>query len=212
MSDEMKQVNADDRLSAVKHRAECLATADGDLERGYAQLSWMLFEVATLQLWRVKYDSFRKYLVDVATFSKKTPGVLHQYFLTVRDLSDTFTADQLATMGISKAIQLRHAKEYAIVLPKTLIDAAMTPSTTVKDLKKLISITLRLPEDDGDWFDLGAEFYVNPEERATIEDAVRVAMLCDPATKKTISISMQRKDVVLKWCMEFLATYGGTEA
>jgi hypothetical protein len=88
----------------------------------------------------------------------------------------------------------------------------MTPSTTVKDLKKLISITLRLPEDDGDWFDLGAEFYVNPEERATIEDAVRVAILCDPATKKTISISMQRKDVVLKWCMEFLATYGGTEA
>ena len=93
-------------------------------------------------------------------FSKKSPAQLQQYFLTVRDLSDTFDLSQLESMGITKAIRLRAAKDYAIVLPATVIHAALNPDVTVRDLKKLISTTLKLSEEDGDWLDLDAEFHV----------------------------------------------------
>jgi hypothetical protein len=194
-------------LNQVKHQAITMAETEDECERGYAHLGWMLLEVADMQYWRVQHETFRDYLRAVAMVSKKTPETLHRYFLTVRDLSDTFSAAQLESMGISKAMKLRQAKDYAIVIPSVIINAALDSTVTIKELKKLISTTLRMPEDEGDWFDLGAEFYVSPEERATIEDAMKAAEHCDPITKKTISISMQRKDIVLKWCMNFLADY-----
>ena len=203
----MGTVNADDALRVVTDHATFMAEVDNQGERGYAHLGWLLLEVAEMQYWRVRYATFREYLRSIAAVSKKTPEVLQRYFLTVRDLSDTFTASQLEEMGISKAMKLRQAKDYAIVLPKIIVDAALDSKITVKDLHKLISTTLRMPEEEGDWMDLGAEFYVTPEERATIEDAMKAAEHCDPITKKTISASMQRKDIVLKWCMEFLGAH-----
>ena len=207
MSDEIREINSESRLQAVDQKAAILALAEDRCERGYAQLGWMLLEVAQLHLWRVNHTTFRDYLRRVAMVSKKTAETLQRYILTVRDLSDTFSCAQLEEMGISKAMKLRQAKDYAIVLPKVLVDAALDSRTSVKELHKLISITLRLPEDEGDWFDLSAEFYVNAEERATIEDAISAAEHCDPVTKRNISSSMQRKDIVLKWAMEFLASH-----
>jgi len=203
----MGTVNADEALRVVTDHATAMAEVDNQGERGYAHLGWLLLEVAEMQYWRVRYATFREYLRSIAAVSKKTPEVLQRYFLTVRDLSDTFTAAQLEEMGISKAMKLRQAKDYAIVLPKIIVDAALDSKITVKDLHKLISTTLRMPEEEGDWMDLGAEFYVTSEERATIEDAMKAAEHCDPITKKTISASMQRKDIVLKWCMEFLGAH-----
>src|ERR1019366_3742349 len=190
-------------LNNVVTQAVLMAELDDQSERGYAHLGWMLLEVADMQYWRVSYPTFRAYLGSVAMVSKKTVGQLQQYSLTVRDLSDTFNLAQLEQMGITKAIRLRSAKDYALVIPSAIINAALDSKVTVKELKRIISVTLKMPEDDGDWFDLDAAFYVSPEERATIEDAVRAAEHCDPVTKKTINMSMQRKDIVLKWCMEF---------
>lgn len=207
MIESTQNTNADDRLRLVNCKAAMLADTEGQCESGYAQLGLMIFEVAELQLWRVQHETFREYLRSVALVSKKSAGVLHQYFLTVRDLIDTFTAAQLEAMGISKAIRLRQAKDYAIVLPASVVNAALDPMVSVKELKKIISVALKMPEEDGDWFDLSAEFYVSAEERATIEDAIRAAEHCEPLTKKTIATSAQRKDVILKWAQEFLATY-----
>lgn len=203
----MTEINAEERLNQVRYKAAVLAVADADQESGYVQLGLMLLTVSELQLWRVNHDTFREYLRAVAAVSGKSAGVLHQYFLTMRDLIDTFTPSELETMGITKAIRLRAAKDYAIVLPQAVVQAALDPNITVKELKKIISTTLKMPEEEGNWFDLNAEFYVSAEERATIEDAVRAAEHCDPVTKKTIAVSAQRKDVVLKWAQEFLATY-----
>src|ERR1035437_1132974 len=192
-------------LNQVTYQATGLSESEDECERGYATLGWMLLEVSSMQYWRINHETFRDYLRSVAMVSKKSAAVLHRYFLTVRDLSDTFNLAQLETMGISKAMKLRQAKDYAIVLPKTLIDAALDSKTTIKDLHKLISTTLKMPEDSGDWLDLDFAFYVSAEDRATIEDAIKAAEHCEPMTKKTISAPMQRKDIVLKWCMEFLS-------
>ena len=210
MSEKIQNISAEDRLQAVKARAAALAAGDDAAESGYAHLGWMLFEVAELQIWRVQHDTFRDYLRAVAMVSKKTAGVLHQYFLTVRDLSDTFTCVQLEAMGISKAIRLRAAKEYAIVLPVAVVNAALDPLVSVKDLKKVISETLKMPaDDDGDWLDLEFEFMVSPEQRELFTQVIDVAMHTDPVTKSTISKSAQMCDVMTKLAQEFLGAHSG---
>jgi hypothetical protein len=200
----------DAALRVVNHKAIEMAEAQDKCERGYAQLGWLILEVATMQYWRVHHETFRDYLRSVALVSKKTPGQLQLYFLTVRDLSDTFKPAQLEAMGITKAVQLRAAKDYAIVLPAVLVNAALDPGVSVKELKKLISTTLKLPsDDDGDWMDLEMEFMVSPEERALFEQVINVAMHTDPLTKSTISKSAQMKDVMIKLAMEFLGAHSG---
>lgn len=194
-------------MHQVEKLAQSLWKIDADSESGYAHLGWLLLQIASLQLWRLHFTTFRDYLKSVALIVRRTPEQLQRYFLTVRDLSEDFSAGELESMGITKAMRLRQAKDYALVLPSEVITAALDPKITSKELKKIISTNLKTPEEEGGWFDLSAEFYATAEERATIEDAIKAAEHCEPLTKKTISMSGQRKDIVLKWCMEFLASY-----
>jgi hypothetical protein len=196
-------------LKEIDEKAYLMALTEAGIERGYAHIGLMLLEVAEMQYWRVRHDSFREYLKVVAAKAKRSPGQLQQYFLTVRDLMDTFTPAEMETIGITKATKLRQAKDYALVLPQTLKTAALDPKISSKELKKLISETLKMPEDDGDYLDCEMEFMVTPEQRATIEQAIEVAKHTEPLTKSTISQSVQKKDVVLKWAMEFLGAHAG---
>jgi hypothetical protein len=202
-------MDGDQRLNAVSHQAAVLAAAEGQCDRGYAKLGWMLLEVATMQYWRIQHETFRDYLRAVAMVSKKSSGQLHQYFLTVRDLSDTFNLSQLEAMGITKAIKLRAAKDYAIVLPEDVVRAALDPTITAKELQKLISTTLKMPEEEGDWMDLEFEFMVSPEQRELFEQVINVAMHTEPLTKSTISKSAQMLDVMTKLAQEFLGAHSG---
>jgi hypothetical protein len=202
--------NGDDALRLVNKQAVDMATAEEQCERGYAHLGWLLLEVAEMQYWRIHHGTFREYLGIVATASKKTVPQLHRYFLTVRDLSDTFSREQLETIGITKAMQLRQAKDYAIILPAVVVNAALDPTVTAKDLKKLISVTLKMPSDDpGDWLDCEMEFIVDAEQRALIAQAIDVAMRTEPLTKTKISQSAQRLDIMVKFCQEFLGAHSG---
>jgi hypothetical protein len=209
MDDSIKTATGDDALRQVQKQAAEMAAVDNQAERGYAHLGWLLLEVAEMGYWRVRYNTFRDYLRLVAAHAKRTVGQLQQYYLTVRDLSDTFSAAQLETMGITKAIRLRAAKDYAIVLPASVVNAALDPKVTVKELKQIISTALKMPEEEGDWMDLEFEFMVTPEQRALFTQAIDVAMHTEPLTKKTISKSAQMLDVMTKLAQEFLGAHSG---
>jgi hypothetical protein len=196
-------------LKEIDEKAYLMALTEAGIERGYAHIGLMLLEVAEMQYWRVRHDSFREYLKVVAAKAKRSPGQLQQYFLTVRDLMDTFTPAEMETIGITKATKLRQAKDYALVLPQTLKTAALDPKISSKELKKLISETLKMPEDDGDYLDCEMEFMVTPEQRATIEQAIEVAKHTEPLTKSTISQSAQMLDVMMKLSQEFLGAHSG---
>lgn len=209
MSDFKNAADGDAILADVEKEAVALAQTEDGLERGYAHLGLLLLEVASMQYWRVHHDSFRKYLEAVATKSKRTSGQLQQYFLTVRDLIDTFSVAQLEAIGITKAIKLRQAKDYAIVLPPAVVQAALDSKISAKDLKKTIALALKMPEEDGDWLDLEMEFMVTPEQRLFAEQVIDVAMHTDPVTKSTISKSAQMWDVFEKLGMEYLGAHSG---
>ena len=205
----MSEGHAENLLKDINVKAAELAESEKAAEHGYVALGLMLLESAEMGYWRVKYDTFGDYLKTVAQIARRTPGQLRQYFLTVRDLSGAFNSDELGRMGITKALRLRSAKDYALVLPQAVITAALDSTVSAKELKKIIGTELKMPEDPGDWMDLEAEFMVSPEQRATIEEAIKVAMHTEPLTKMTISKSQQMLDVVLKWAMEFLGSHAG---
>ena len=192
MSDFKEVTDGKAWLRNVEMQAAKMAEVEDGIERGYAHLGMMLWEVSEMQYWRVYHETFRKYLESVAVKAKRTPGQMQQYFLTVRDLSDTFNSSQLESMGITKAMRLRQAKDYAIVLPAEVVKAALDSSVTAKELKKVISTALKMPEEEGDYLDLEFEFVVTPEQRAFAERVLFVAMHTDPFTKSTISRSAQR--------------------
>jgi hypothetical protein len=196
-------------LFQVTARAEEMAKQEDQLERGYARLGWMLLEVSEMQYWKVQHNTYRDYLKAVSMVSRKSPAQLMQYFLTVRDLTDTFTIEQLEKMGITKAIKLRAAKDYLLVLPQEVSLAALNPDVTVKDLKTLVSKLMGAPEEEGDWMDLEMEFMVSPEQRKLFEQVIFVAMHTEPFTKSTISKSAQMCDVFEKMAMEFLGAHSG---
>ena len=209
MSD-FKQADEGGRaLFQVTARAEEMAKQEDSLESGYARLGYMLLEVSEMQYWRVQHNTFRDYLKAVAMVSRKTPAQLMQYFLTVRDLLDTFNVTQLETMGITKAIRLRAAKDYLLVIPEQVMGAALDPNVTVKELKDMISKLMGAPEEEGDWLDLEFEFIVTPEQRAFAEQVINVAMHTEPLTKSTISKSAQMWDVFEKLGMEWLGAHSG---
>jgi hypothetical protein len=197
------------QLRAVETCAIEMAAAEEGIEKGYAHLGWILLEVADMQFWRVHHDTWRDYVKSVAMKSRKTPAQLQRYMLTVRDLSDTFTAAQMELIGITKAMRLRAAKDYAIVLPPDVVLASLDPKITDRELKKVISTALKMPEEDGDYMDLEFEFMVTPEQRKFAEQVIDVAMHTDPLTKTNISKSAQMWDIFEKLGMEFLGSHSG---
>ena len=200
----------DAALVTVDTKAAEMAVATDSCERGFAHLGYLLLEVAEMQYWRVKFDTFQEYLKSVGKAAKKTPGELQKYFLTVRDLIDTFTPDQLEQMGITKAIKLRNTKDYAIVLPQAVIDAALDPEVTVKDLKEVVARVLKMPEDEkAEYIDLEFEFLATPERKAFVEQVLYAVDHTEPFPKKTISAAEQAWQRFEKMGMEFLSSHSG---
>ena len=205
----MSEKYAEELLKNVNVRASELALNETTSERGYVKLGWLMLEVSEMGYWQVRYETFTEYLKTVAQISHKSVPQLRQYFLAVRDLSGTFSAEQLEEMGISKALKLRQAKDYAKIIPQNIVDAALDSTVTVKDLRKLIATELKMPEEKGDYMNLEMEFMVSPEQRALIEQAVEVAKHTEPLTKPTIAKSQQMLDIMLKFCQEFLGAHSG---
>lgn len=208
----IRHVNADDALGLVSKHAREMAEVDAKQERGYAHLGRLLLEVSDLQLWKVRYETWREYLNVVATISKRTVPQLQRYFLTVRDLSDCFKLEELEIIGITKAMQLRAAKDYAIVLPEALRLAALDPKVTAKDLKKIIGTTLKMPSEDVDplnWQDYEFEGPCTEERAVTIEAAIEAAIHTEPLIRPTLSAPEQRMEVLYRFAMEYLSAHTG---
>ena len=206
----IQYINAGDALGLVNKHAREMADVDAKQERGYAHLGRLLLEVSDLQLWRVRYETFREYLASVAEISKRTVPQLQRYFLTVRDLSDCFKLEELEAMGITKAMMLRAAKDYAIILPDTVVQAALDPKISSKDLKKTIGLALKMPSDDADpldWRDFEFEGPCTDEQVKTIEDAIEAAIHTEPLIKSTLSRPAQMIEILYRLSMEYLSSH-----
>ena len=102
---------------------------------------------------------------------------------------------------------MRKNLDFLIVFPPDIVEKALSPAVTAAELKSAIKQHLNFGDEEVDWLDCEMEFAVTPEQRATIEDAIKAAMLADPPTKQSISKSAQMLDVMMKLSQEFLGAH-----
>ena len=212
MTEVLMNVVAQEKLAATETLVKTLAAAEGQLELGYAKLAHALAEISEFRYWQGAYKSFGEFVQHISDTYNLGKSQLYSYMAAARDLGDSVTEDQMNTMGISKALALREAKNSTGEIPPAALTAALDPTVAVKDIRKLLydAGTITKPED-GTWYDLDYSCYVTDEERAEINDAARAARRMDPPISESLPDHMQRKEILLRFSREFLATYPAGE-
>ena len=210
MNDALATQTALNALGRVESLAAKLGAAEAILETGYAEFAQALLEVREMKYWMDGHESWALYLQNISEVYHLGRTQLYHQIAVVDMLQGVVSESDLNKMGITKAgVLAAIAKKNT--LPAEILSAALTEGTTAKDLKALEAQTFRNADEVGEWFDLGAAFICTKEERAEIEDAILAAVNLDPVIQNTMKASAQRKEIVLRWCREFLTTYAEEE-
>lgn len=208
----LMNVVSQEKLQQTEALVAKLAAAEGQLELGYAKLAHALADISEHRHWMGTYKSFGEFVDHISNTYNLGKSQLYSYMAAARDLGDSVTEDQLNTMGISKALTLRTAKNSTGTVDPTVLTAALDSKVTVKDMKKLLydAGTITRPED-GTWCNLDFSCYYTPEERATVDDACKSARREDPPISESIPEHMQQKEILLRFAMSFLSTCAAGE-
>lgn len=206
----LMNVAAKAKLEEVETLVSNLAAAEGLLEAGYAKLAFLMNEVSANRYWTGTYGSFGEFLNHLSEKFNLKKSQLYNYLSVARELGGIVTEDQLNTMGISKALALREAKLTSGTVPESVIEAALNPTTTIKDVKKMLYDEGHAPKpEDSSWMSLDFSCYVSDSEREEINNACNAARHTDPPISPTLKDFMQRKQILLRFAREFLGAYSG---
>lgn len=201
---------AQTKLAEVEQLSAKLAAAEGQLEKGYAKLAFLLKEVSEHRYWKGTYNTFGEFLEHLQEKFSLGKSQLYNYLSTAKQLQDQVSEEDLNKMGISKALVLRDLHESSgQSIPETVVQQAVDPKVTIGDLKKLLydSGQLEKPED-GEWFNLDFSGYYTEEEMETLRDAANAARHTDPPISQKLSSHVQRKIIAVRWAQNFLETFG----
>lgn len=210
MANEIASQTAVERLNEVEALVYQLAAAEQQLESGYSHLGALLEDIDSNEYWRAGHESMGAFMIYISEKFHVGRAQLYNYRSTaVALLGAGVTEKEMNTMGINKAKELaKAAKKNQGSLPNEVIQAALDTKTTVKDVRRILFKALNAaPDEDTDWFDLGFQFYVTKEERATLQDAISAAKHGDPPISNSLEASAQLKQVALKWAQEFLGSH-----
>jgi hypothetical protein len=196
-------------LAVVESLAQKLGKAETALEHGYAEFAAALLTVQENRYWEGEFESWGKYIEHITNTYNLGKAQLYHKVAVVRELDGIVETQDMTNMGISKASVLADvARLNNGIVPNEVIAAAQNDKTTVKDLKKRVAEILHTPEqENGEWVDLGYAFYLTPEEKEEIFAAEQAARNIDPVISNTLKTFMQKKEILLRLCREFLATY-----
>jgi hypothetical protein len=192
--------------------ADLIKTNERTVSSSWVKLGGLAHKVRQRKFWSVYgHTSFGSF---VASLEPKVNRKRSQVYLcvgVVETLGSQIPEEKLQEMGISAANELKkYAKESGKLVPQSLVDYALDPKHDVEEIRAEVSKALhKTPEEKGKWYEIGG-FFVTDEEKKLIEDCVEIAKNLDPVVPHDIAEHAQRKEVVLRWCMEFQSTYGGT--
>lgn len=206
----MSEELATNALNKVNELAEKLGVAEAVLEGGYAELADALLNVRENRYWEGQWESWGEYFKFVSEKHNLGRAQLYHKVAVVKELQGVIEPSVLSEIGISKSSVLAdaHRASGGTGIPKELIARARDEKVTVKDLKKALAEATHAPEhEDMEWLDVNYAFYVTPEEKAEIQEAERAARGIDPPISTSIKDFMQRKEILLRFCREFLSTY-----
>jgi len=109
-------------------------------------------------------------------------------------------------MGIGKAIELKKLVSQDGTVSKELVAKAINPEVTIDEFKEAAFGKTNPQNGQGSYYNFGA-CYLNDSERDEVESAFFVARHMDPPIQNTLPEIVQRKEIMLRICREFYATY-----
>lgn len=201
----MTEALATQKLSAVESLVEQLADAEQKLEAGYAHLGLLLDDVMKQRYWEGTYESFGSFMAHLSEKYNVGRAQLYNYRHTVTKLLEAgIEPEEMNKMGINKARALARVENP----PANVIEAALKPTVTAKQVENMLDEALHRPQrEDTEWHNLQFKFYLTDEEYATLSDAANAARHGDPAIPNDVSETEQNKQIVLKWAQEYLASH-----
>lgn len=201
----MTEELATQKLSAVENLVEQLADAEQKLEAGYAHLGLLLDDVMKQRYWEGTYESFGSFMAHLSDKYNVGRAQLYNYRHTVTKLLEAgIEPEDMNKMGINKARALAKVENP----PASVIEAALNPTVTAKQVENMLDEALnRPPRENAEWHNLQFKFYLTDEEYATLNDAANAARHGDPSIPNDVSETEQNKQIVLKWAQEYLASH-----
>jgi hypothetical protein len=180
------------------------------LEQSWTRLGILLAEFKAKEHWRQyeQYKTFDDFILELRQRFNRGRTVLYGYMGAVETLLPTISAETLETIGISKVLELKRAQKKlgGKVMPPELLEAALKPDVTTKELRGTVGKALNLTEEPGGtWFDLDG-FFMDKAERAEFKEAF-LATEGLLGLKSTTPDHIRRKEVILTWMREWFGTH-----
>jgi len=202
-------LEAQSTLTEIDSLADNICAEEKQLNSRWVRLGVLVHTVRAKKYWlEAGCQNFGQYVEYVGLRVGKGRSQVYQYVSVAETLLPQISEAVLTEMGITDANEL---KKMAVAtgkpVPQNIIDAALDPDKTIDHLKADIAdVTHEAPVDKGKWFDLGG-FYLTDDEKALVGSAYKTATQLDPVIRHDIPGHIQTKEVVLRWCQEFLSTY-----
>lgn len=205
-------------IEEVAQRVEALLDTikNNELNRAsdYAKLGLLLYKIRSEKLW-IAFDhkNFGSYVDSVKQKLHVGRTQIYMYLSVVEKLLPSISKEDLTTMGVSKAIELKKVVSQTGAQPtQELIDFALNPNTTRAVLRGEVykHLNIQTPLETGIYFELGC--YVSQEECDEIEDALYAAERIDPVVPLDWPENSRKKEILLRLCREFLAEYASLAA
>ena len=180
-----------------------------------ARLGLLLLEVSQSELFRpLGFASFNGWLKDrVEKFPNLKRSQLYVHMGVAKYLLPHIDPGKLERMGISKAKEISDMIRLTGKYPDAdIIEAAENRFTTIEQLRAMLHERYALPAEEkpeGEYYDFGG-FYAEPEEIEELNRALDVAARTDPAIGKGVPDPMRKKECLIRFAREYLATYEAT--
>jgi hypothetical protein len=210
---ESDKLDAEAVLFDMQNTVESIRRGEIKLAMSWVHLGSLLLKAQTRKHWITwGYDSFGKLIDDLRGKLDRQRSYLYNVVDVSERLLPSVSEDDLEKIGISKANQLaRYCKQSGLPVPKDLLDVAFNENTSVEDLHVAVLEALNEKCDPkGSWFNFEG-FYLLPDERYELNQAIELAKRVDPPIPATLPDHEQRKYVMLKFAREFYGTWVGQE-
>jgi len=154
------------------------------------------------------FDTFSKYIESIRDKVDRGRTQVYAIISVAEKLLPSVSEDDLATIGVSKAMELKRIVSQTGKQPSAqMVALAKDPNVTVDSLRLAIFEAHNVkPEHAGTWRDFGG-FYATAEEWKELQRGYDIAAKTDPVISKDLPTWAKFKEVQTRLVREYLATY-----
>ena len=210
---ESDKLDAEAVLHDITTTVDSIRNGELKLAMSWVHLGSLLLKAQTRKHWITwGYDSFGKLIDDLRGKLDRQRSYLYNVVDVSERLLPSVSEEDLEKLGITRANELaRYCKQSGLSVPQFLLDAALDRTKSVEELHVAVLEALNEKgEVKGTWWSFDG-FYLLPDEKAEILQAVELAKRTEPLIAATLPDHEQRKHVMMKFAREFYGTYVGQE-